>query len=515
MFRSMNIKPLTVAISTLVLSTSLLTACGGGDNTVGSPEILTGIFYDSPVINIGYRTETLKGMTNSQGEFMYKDGENITFFIGDLVFPTTKATVIVTPFELAGTQDITSPRVVNILRLLQTLDKDDIADNGLMITNNAIEAATQVDFSLSIEEFETLSQILTLITNAGKNNIPSALIDRGEAITNFSEALAAIDYSPCVINPDSCDTDTAGSPPPVMIVANFYRVIPGPSDQNPEDSCAVEMEIDFDGNVYGTTAGSIEVAGAGDCYSEFDYEGIESPFPLDDSRDFQVKFVCAADTFNARSRFKVKAFYSEDCVADLDPASPGPYTDIFLLQHGRFTTYRDGNLKPNTTNEVSFDLRDHFVGIDGPADLFYRTAGNWTNDHEFLVSDLVDRVGVSNHSINGRPVDPDLPVNPIENSISAYYVVQENNFSSNPPTEICSELRLDDFVATVLNDSTVANPSLTGGGLFTLGKCPGILITNNICIINGDLGLQTIYMPGNMVDPKGACVNQLDGTFSK
>ena len=54
-------------IKALILSSVVLLAnCGGGGSD--SPSTLTGVFIDSPVINIGYRTATQNGDTNSRGE---------------------------------------------------------------------------------------------------------------------------------------------------------------------------------------------------------------------------------------------------------------------------------------------------------------------------------------------------------------------------------------------------------------------------------------------------------------
>ena len=111
----------------------LLLACSDNDGNSPTPPATakTGVFLDSPVINIGYETETQNGSTNSQGEYNYLTGETVTFFIGDLKLPTAPATGTVTPLELAGTQDTSNATVINIIRLLQTLDKDGNPDNGM------------------------------------------------------------------------------------------------------------------------------------------------------------------------------------------------------------------------------------------------------------------------------------------------------------------------------------------------------------------------------------------------
>ena len=106
----------------------ILVSCGGGGGGSSNPTS-TGVFIDSPVINIGYRTETQNGVTNSRGEFKYHPGETITFFIGDLEFPPVLAGERVTPLDMADTDDITHPMVINIARLLQTLDKDGLSDS--------------------------------------------------------------------------------------------------------------------------------------------------------------------------------------------------------------------------------------------------------------------------------------------------------------------------------------------------------------------------------------------------
>lgn len=76
------LKPSTIT-SAILLSTSLmLTACGGSSSSSkDSSEDLnttkTGVFVDSPVANIAYRTETHSGFTDSNGEFLFENGETV------------------------------------------------------------------------------------------------------------------------------------------------------------------------------------------------------------------------------------------------------------------------------------------------------------------------------------------------------------------------------------------------------------------------------------------------------
>ncbi len=152
-----------------------------------SPDI--GVFLDSPVINIGYRTETLEGVTNSLGEYEYMPGQIVTFFIGDLEFPSIAASRTVTVLDLVGTTEPSDPRVVNMIRLLQTLDQDGDPQNGITITEAAKSSATQVDFDLSEVDFSSSLAVMTLIMNAGQNDIVVALVNREGAIDHFSQTL--------------------------------------------------------------------------------------------------------------------------------------------------------------------------------------------------------------------------------------------------------------------------------------------------------------------------------------
>ena len=121
------------------------------------------------------------------GEYDYLEGETVTFFIGDLDFPSVAAASVVTPLDMAGTDDTADTTVVNIIRLLQTLDEDGDPGNGISINDLATGAATQVSFEVSESEFE--SSVAALVANSGSSNVE--LISRDRAIANFENTLAA------------------------------------------------------------------------------------------------------------------------------------------------------------------------------------------------------------------------------------------------------------------------------------------------------------------------------------
>ena len=126
---------------------------------------------------------------------LYRTGEQVEFFIGNIYLGNTLASDIITPLNLSiDNTNINNPATLNILRLLQTLDSDGDPDNGITIsetTHNAAlsEAALLIDVTASIEEFETNSTLNALI--AAQTNL-SSLISSEQAVEHFEQSLALL-----------------------------------------------------------------------------------------------------------------------------------------------------------------------------------------------------------------------------------------------------------------------------------------------------------------------------------
>lgn len=143
--------------SPLVLLAALLTGC---DDDKGSAGSLTGSFIDSAVQGLRYQAEPsgLRGLTNTAGEFRYRAGDTVTFYIGDLPLGAVTGAETITPvdvalaeYESAGDRDNFT---LNVIRLLQTLDSDGNPDNGITIT-----PATQAFFTSTNATAEVLADI--------------------------------------------------------------------------------------------------------------------------------------------------------------------------------------------------------------------------------------------------------------------------------------------------------------------------------------------------------------------
>jgi hypothetical protein len=192
---------------TITLATLLLLGCGGGGGgetasnevatppvvTTPAPEVYTGIFVDSAVENLSYSTDSGSGRTNDKGEFSYQLNETIVFSIGGITFPAVEAQALMTPLTVFNTQDMNEDAVVNMLRLLQSLDVDGDASNGIEISNTFHEVAEALSIDFSNIDFD--EQLADFIAVSGSIN--QQLISASEAIEHFQTTLNNQELGSC------------------------------------------------------------------------------------------------------------------------------------------------------------------------------------------------------------------------------------------------------------------------------------------------------------------------------
>jgi hypothetical protein len=231
-------------ITSIAVMLASLAACGGSDtnsNTNTNEDTKTGTFIDSPVANLGYRTETKTGKTNTSGEFEYKPGETVTFSIGNLDFPSALAKLLITPFDLAGTSDINDPTVIRIARLLQSLDLDGDPENGIVIGDEAHDILNSVQLEIDANDFYLIVE--SILVDSGTSN--EALVDEATALLHLQNA-----------------TDLASDTvPPVITLtgSNLETVI---QNQTYSEQGAVAVDA-IDGLVSVTTSGSVDTSTIG------------------------------------------------------------------------------------------------------------------------------------------------------------------------------------------------------------------------------------------------------------
>ncbi|MCB1934631.1 MAG: adhesin [Nitrosomonas sp.] len=156
-----------------------LTACGGdggmsgggGSGAATVARVLptgsaTGVLMNSRVSGVSYSASSgKKGITNEEGHFDFNYGDTVEFKLGGLTLGKVKGMPVITPMDLAEGDE---NKLFNLLVLLQSLDEDGDASNGITITE---EAAAAVDNSIKLnsepEAFASASELQSVLEAAG------------------------------------------------------------------------------------------------------------------------------------------------------------------------------------------------------------------------------------------------------------------------------------------------------------------------------------------------------------
>ena len=180
---------LTMLCSLMLVTVGCGGGGGGGEAGAGGPALATGVFVDSPVEGMDYETGSESGLTGLSGRFNYREGEIITFSIGDVILGQAAGKDMLTPIDLVpGAADETDSTVTNICRLLQSIDQDGNLHNGIQITAQirAEVDGRAIDFNLSISQFENDPAIVDLFVTLNALNLFTA--DTPRQLTPAAEA---------------------------------------------------------------------------------------------------------------------------------------------------------------------------------------------------------------------------------------------------------------------------------------------------------------------------------------
>ena len=168
----------------------VISGCGGGggsSDSSDSPTINTGVFLDSAVEGLAYSTDTQEGSTNAAGEFDYIEGEQVTFKIGDISLPPVSAQETITPLTVFDTTDVTDTGVSNLSRLLQSLDEDGDATNGISFADGLQSASAGTTLDFTDADFANNAAVINLVANSGSST--TALIDAASAQAHLQTTL--------------------------------------------------------------------------------------------------------------------------------------------------------------------------------------------------------------------------------------------------------------------------------------------------------------------------------------
>lgn len=109
--------------------------------------------FAGPVCGLRFDTPTCSGVTDHTGTFQFRDGEVVTFSVGDVVVGVARGAQRLTIADIVARVDgniakVADPGLTNIARFLLTLDDDGNPDNGITLTPQVHELVgdRRIDF---------------------------------------------------------------------------------------------------------------------------------------------------------------------------------------------------------------------------------------------------------------------------------------------------------------------------------------------------------------------------------
>ena len=182
------------------------------------PTKVDAYFIDSPVENLAYSSKSYSGYTNSQGGLQCQQQEEVAFSIGSLSLGTAICQRIITPQTLAakkvtttepvtttspsgvvtqtGTKQVVTmqpvsssdPSVVNRVRLLLSLDKDNDASNGIQLP----DATAQAAISQKTLDFTDEANFTNVASDVVNRLVGRSLVDSATASAHFAQTLQSL-----------------------------------------------------------------------------------------------------------------------------------------------------------------------------------------------------------------------------------------------------------------------------------------------------------------------------------
>jgi len=163
--------------------------------------VKTGQLIDAPVQGVRYVSGSVSGVTGASGEFQYEEGGTIRFYIGEIALGNAvSGKAVITPLDLISGGTIDTPAVINIARLLQSLDAipgDHVitipaALHTMTIQSNAtVSTAIQyLDFSDNTAFVNAATQLVSTLT--ASYPFTAVLVDAASARNHLASSLGEL-----------------------------------------------------------------------------------------------------------------------------------------------------------------------------------------------------------------------------------------------------------------------------------------------------------------------------------
>jgi Putative metal-binding motif len=152
-------------------------------------------FIDSPVSGLGFETPTHQGKTDDSGGFDYFPGERADLSIGSVYLGNALIDHKISPVDVVEGADMDDNRVINMARLLQSLDADGDPSKGIAITDGVVEAFETAMGSLNLPQvnFEDDLEVeavinATILESAGDSDLTMKAVSKEEAAGHLGKS---------------------------------------------------------------------------------------------------------------------------------------------------------------------------------------------------------------------------------------------------------------------------------------------------------------------------------------
>ena len=168
-----------------------------------------GHFVDSPVSGLRYRTPTNWGVTDSAGAFDYFPGEAVQLWLGMVYLGESETDNKISPLDIFMA-DIDDPRVVNMARLLQSLD-DDHTDGKINIRPIVVGCLNLAAGNLGLLQYGsdgTLEDAVIMPLGVCSSRFMFLSNRDGKRGSLHSTTVSVIMPRPCTTPPSSHDSES-------------------------------------------------------------------------------------------------------------------------------------------------------------------------------------------------------------------------------------------------------------------------------------------------------------------
>ena len=151
-----------------------------------APKIRKGYYVDSAVEGVTYQCGNENGTTDENGTFTFESGSDCSFTIGDINLRDINASLLEDNITIIETNE-------TVAQLLQTLDSDGNASNGIQIPQSANSILNETLPSLNDLNQDILEAVHDRLNAEESNEYNGTVIDKNQTIEHLNATKADLE----------------------------------------------------------------------------------------------------------------------------------------------------------------------------------------------------------------------------------------------------------------------------------------------------------------------------------